>query len=397
MRLLHVHSGNLYGGVETLLKTVASCRGLCPDMQPEFALCFDGRIAAELRETGATVHMLGGVRARNPLQVVRVRRRLIEILSGRGFDAVICHMAWPLALFGPAVRQANLPLVFWMHDAILRKNWLTLWAGLSRPDLVICNSRFTASTLGQLFSKIPYEVLYYPVSSQAQKLESVQRDVLRRCFNTAPETLVLMQASRMELWKGHWLLLEALARLTHLTDWVCWIAGGPQRREEVAYTHAVHARTNDLGLAHRIRFLGQRSDITELLGAADIYCQPNLYAEPFGIVFIEAMHGGVPVVTTAAGGPLEIVDQSCGVLVPPDDAALLAAQLETLITNGAMRRQMGAAAIRRAADLCDPRKQLQRMNEIIAGAAEARLRTKASGFSAAGRVGNQAVRAINRG
>src|SRR5712692_4243742 len=52
MRLLHVHSGNLYGGVEALLHTVASCRELCPERQSEFVLCFEGRIAAELRQAG---------------------------------------------------------------------------------------------------------------------------------------------------------------------------------------------------------------------------------------------------------------------------------------------------------------------------------------------------------
>jgi glycosyltransferase involved in cell wall biosynthesis len=396
MRILHVHSGNLYGGVETLLKTLAYCRGLCPEMQSEFALCFEGRIATELKEIGARVHMLGEVRARNPLQVVRGRRRLTKLLRDKEFDAVICHMTWPLALFGPAVRHANLPLIYWMHDALLRKNWLTLWAGRSRPDLVVCNSRFTASTLGQPFSKARYEVLYYPILCKAQKLGSVRSDALRRDFNTAREAIVIIQASRMEQWKGHFLLLEALARLAHLPDWVCWIAGGPQRREEVVYTNSVQAHARALGLANRIRFLGQRSDMAQLLCASDIYCQPNLSAEPFGIVFIEAMYAGLPVVATAAGGPLEIIDQSCGVLVPPNNAALLAAELESLITNDGKRRQMGAVAIGRAAQLCDPRRQLQRMNEILDRVTDARFKTKAPALIAASSCGNQVGRAIHR-
>ena len=66
-----------------------------------------------------------------------------------------------------------------------------------------------------------------------------------------------------------------------------------------------------------MRWLGQRRDVPELLAAADIYCQPNVGAEPFGIVFVEALYTGLPVVTTALGGALEIIDASCGVLVPP--------------------------------------------------------------------------------
>jgi glycosyltransferase involved in cell wall biosynthesis len=369
MRLLHVHSGNLYGGVETLLSTMARCRGLCAEMHPEFALCFDSRIAAELRQAGATVHILGNVRARNPVQVIRARRRLIQILRTAVFDAVICHMEWPLAIFGPAVRSVNLPLIFWMHDAVTDRNWLELWAGLSSPDLVICNSRFTAATLGRLFRGMPFETLYNPVEHCAGILEAAQREALRRGLDTASEAVVLMQASRMEPWKGHGLLLEALARLADVPQWVCWIAGGPQRREEVAYAETLRARAIELGLERRVHFLGQRSDVAQLLLAADIYCQPNLRPEPFGIAFIEAMHAGLPVVTTAAGGLLEIIDESCGVLVQPNDAASLAFRLETLIGNGELRHRLGVAGVRRAIQLCDASTQLQRLHAIMRRAA----------------------------
>ena len=365
MRVLHVSSGKLYGGVETLLGTLASCRDLCAEMQPEFALCFDGRIADELRQSGARVHILGAVRVRNPVQVISARRRLLEILNSSKFDAVICHMAWPLAIFRPVVRRANLPLIFWMHDAALQRDWLSLWAGLSRPELVICNSQFTASTTGRLLGRTPVEILYNPVVCLAKKLQTAQREALRTRLDIAHEALVLIQVSRMQPGKGHWLLLDALARLAHAPQWVCWIAGGPQRPEEVGYAKSLHARAIDLGIEHRIRFLGQRSDVAELLLAADIYCQPNLGPEAFGIAIIEAMHAGLPVVTTEVGGPVEILDESCGVLVPPNDAVSLATQLETLMRNEGLRRRLGAAAIRRAARLCDPATQLNRLHTLI--------------------------------
>ena len=253
MRLLHVSSGYLYGGVERLLRTLANWRGLCAEMQPEFALCFDDRITAELTQAGTAVHIIGRGRVRNPIQVVRARRRLMQILSEGAFDAVICHMAWPLAIFGPAVRRVNLPLIFWMHDAIEHKE-VALWAGLSSPDLVICNSRFTASTLRQLFNRTPFEILYNPVVRSAKKLESAQRTTLRSRFDTAPEALVLIQASRMQPWKGHRLLLQALARLAHLPQWVCWIAGGPQRQREVEYANSLRGPAVELGIERAYTF-----------------------------------------------------------------------------------------------------------------------------------------------
>ena len=371
MRLLHVHSGNLYGGVETLLLSLERCRALCPEMQPAFALCFDGRIAAELRQAGATVFIVGRVRARNPVQIIRARRRLRRILNAGAFDAVICHMAWPLAVFGAAVRRVRLPLIFWMHDAVTRRNWLSTWAGLSLPDLVICNSRFTASTLERMFTAAPVENLYHPVPRPAETLKPAQRQALRNRLNTPCEAVVIVQASRMDPGKGHHLLLSALAQLADVPHWVCWIVGGAQRREEVAYEATLHARSIELGLTERMRFLGQRTDVAQLLAAADIFCQPNLGAEAFGIAFIEAMHAGLPVVTTATCGPLEILNESCSVLVSPNDATALAAQLDMLLKNEALRRQLGAAGISRAAQLCDPGRQLKRLQGIIQQAVNA--------------------------
>src|SRR5579872_6438503 len=52
IRVLHVAAGKLYGGVETLLVTLARYHKLCPEMEPEFAVCFEGRLAEELRATG---------------------------------------------------------------------------------------------------------------------------------------------------------------------------------------------------------------------------------------------------------------------------------------------------------------------------------------------------------
>jgi glycosyltransferase involved in cell wall biosynthesis len=82
-----------------------------------------------------------------------------------------------------------------------------------------------------------------------------------------------------------------------------------------------------------------------LLVAADIHCQPNTGPEPFGIAFVEALYAGLPVVTTAIGGGLEIVDESCGKLVAPDDANALSKVLRSLITNPGERAILAAGGL----------------------------------------------------
>ena len=81
-----------------------------------------------------------------------------------------------------------------------------------------------------------------------------------------------------------------------------------------------------------------------LYQGADIAVVPSLWREPFGLVAVEAMAAGLPVVASDTGGLSDIVRPGqTGLLVPPGDAAALAAALETLLDDAALRARMGAA------------------------------------------------------
>ena len=88
----------------------------------------------------------------------------------------------------------------------------------------------------------------------------------------------------------------------------------------MAYVDALVAAARRLGIDDRVRWLGERQDVRRLLGAADVHCQANVAPEPFGIAYVEALAAGLPVVASRAGGAMEIVDESCGVLVPAGDS-----------------------------------------------------------------------------
>jgi glycosyltransferase involved in cell wall biosynthesis len=143
------------------------------------------------------------------------------------------------------------------------------------------------------------------------------------------------------------------------------MVGGPQRAKEEDYFRRLQETARELGIADRVRFLGQRSDVPELLAAADIFCQPNQGPEPFGLVFIEALHAGRPIVTTALGGPVEIVDESCGLLAEPDNPAALSAALRRLIQAPELRERLGRSGPRRASKLCDPATQLKELHRLL--------------------------------
>jgi len=365
MRLLHIHSGNLYGGVETMLSTIARC-SRPESLEHEFALCFDGRLAEELRACGAPLHWLGAAQTRRPLSILRARRRLRDRLRDGRFDAVVCHMPWAQALFARTVRASGCPQLFWMHDVATGRHWLEKWARRTPPDFALCNSIYTAAMLPRLYPHTAYEVLYPPVELTPVRIEPTRRTALRRHFTTPADAVVIVQASRLQPWKGHRVHLEALGRLRAIPGWVCWIVGGAHQRADVQYLATLETRAGELGIADRVRFCGERADVPDLLAAADIYCQPNARAEPFGIVFIEALGAALPIVTAGLGGAAEIVDSSCGLSVPPNDPERLAEALRRLIEDASLRTRLGQAGPARAAILCDPRARLAQLSAIIA-------------------------------
>jgi glycosyltransferase involved in cell wall biosynthesis len=366
VRVLHLYSGNLYGGVETMLASVARHRQLCPEMEPHFGLCFEGRLRDELTAAGARVHLLGHTRVSRPWTVWRARWRLGELLRKERIDVAVCHSCWPHALFAKVARRQKTPLVFWARDLPTGRHWLERWARRRPPDLLLANSKVTLSAaLIHLFPRTPGEVVYNPLSAaDLPDAGSVRRRV-RASLGEAEDAVVILLASRLERWKGHGLLLEALARLREAPGWVCWLAGGAQRPHEEAYLRELQDITSRHGLAGRVRFLGQRSDVPELLAAADVHCQPNTGPEPFGNAFIEALYAGLPVVTTALGGALEIVDETCGVLVTPDEPGRLAEALGGLVRDAGLRARLGAAGPHRARHLCDPARQLGRIHQVL--------------------------------
>lgn len=363
MRVLHVNAGNLYGGIETLLVTLARCRHLCPEMEPSFALCFEGRLSKELTEAGVRVHVLGNVRISRPWTVLRARRTFRQLLHDESFDIVLTHGSWSHAIFGSEATRAKIVLVSWLHGVVNGRHGLEYWAGRTAPDLAICNSRFTAGHADKLFAGVRKEVVYLPLAAPSG-LESA-REAIRSELGADNETVVILQASRMEELKGQEMLLAALARLRAFPNWTCWIAGGAQRIQERSYMALLQNQVTALDLSDRVRFLGQRSDIPVLMAAADIFCQPNRSAEGFGLTFVESLQAGLPVISTRIGGAMEIIDEHCGILVPAGDVAALADALRRLIEDPRERGRLSSSGPSRAKALCDPAMQLEQLHGTL--------------------------------
>jgi glycosyltransferase involved in cell wall biosynthesis len=350
LNVLHVYSGNLFGGVERMLISLATLDA--SQSRPYFALCFEGRLSHTLRAKGAPVTLLGPVRLRNPLSALRARRALARLLRSHNFDAVICHSIWTYCIFARVVARAGRAPILYLHDIPDAKNLFYRWAWRRPPALCIANSVTTAEPLAQMQPRVAVRIVHPLVSPPPPPdLGAVQR--LRAEWGAKPEDMVILQASRFDSWKGHRNLLQALGDMRDVPGWRCWVAGSPQRPEEETYRRELVDLIDALGIVERVSFLGHRDDMETALAACDVYCQPNETPEPFGMVFVEALYAGRPVVCRALGGALEIVTPECGILCPTG-VKPLADALRRLLENSQLRQQMSEAGRARAAAVFGP-------------------------------------------
>ena len=153
-------------------------------------------------------------------------------------------------------------------------------------------------------------------------------------------TPLIGSAARIDTWKGFDILLDAvplIRRARPETEFV--VAGGLVAGKE-AYAGDLAARAEALGGVH---WLGPRQDVPDLMADVDVFVQVSTAPEPFGLVIVEALASGAPVVAGAAGGPLEILGPAAagpqgspaGRLVPSGDADALAAAVLALLPPGA--------------------------------------------------------------
>jgi D-inositol-3-phosphate glycosyltransferase len=164
---------------------------------------------------------------------------------------------------------------------------------------------------------------------------------------TLPHRVVVV--SRLVERKG---IGNAIAALVQVPDTELVIAGGPEpaRLADDAEARRLRQLAYEHGVADRVVFRGrvERAAVPALIRSADaVACTP--WYEPFGMVALEAMACGVPVIATAVGGLVDTVrDGVTGVLVPPRDVDRLAERLRTLLANDELRTQLGRAGAQRA-------------------------------------------------
>jgi glycosyltransferase involved in cell wall biosynthesis len=161
---------------------------------------------------------------------------------------------------------------------------------------------------------------------------------LRASLSGGTERPIVFTPARLHSQKGHVDLLEAAALVP---DAIFVLAGdGPERP-------ALEAQARSLGIEGRVRFLGHRTDIPQLLAVSDLFVLPSLY-EGLPLSVLEAMAAGKPVIATQIGGTSEAVTNGeTGVLVMPRDSNALAAAIQRMLTDHDLASRLAQSALDR--------------------------------------------------
>ena len=205
---------------------------------------------------------------------------------------------------------------------------------------------FFSGFIGEKHSKSRHEA-----EERSQVIHNSIANVPRRpAFSSGNENEphrppVLCFVGRIVPEKGVELLLKALGGLRS-EEWFLKV-GGTGNPE---YLDLLKSQASELGISDKVEWLGYQEDIWQVMGSADIGVIPSVVPESFGLTILEFMNMGVPVVSTSGGAQGEIIRNGRdGILVEPEESALRGALAE-LIASPAKRRDMGKAALERAAD-----------------------------------------------
>jgi glycosyltransferase involved in cell wall biosynthesis len=246
----------------------------------------------------------------------------------------LCHIHLPLLSYEPAVvgklaRAAALPLY----------------------DLVVATAQWYEHGLRALFRPPAGRLTSVPLGIELERFrnDSIDRARARARFGVPESARVIAVVGLLQRVKQPQLAVEALPQILERIDDAILLFAGGEPLSDPGFRADLERRATRLGVLDRIRFLGFVHDVSSVYACADILLHCAL-GESFGLVLVEAMAMGRPVVAIRAGGPAEIVvDRVTGRLIPPPgNPADVAAAVSELLADCEQLETMGSAACRRA-------------------------------------------------
>ena len=303
----------------------------------------DERLLAEATGLGARVHRLHGARLYDPRPLLRLTR----LLSRERFDVVHLQDPYPAPMALLASLVFGIPVVTTRHvladdHSNIRadvRSRLLLRVMRAASDRIILPAARLRTPFAEQSGISPGRMVVVHNGIVSRPLVEGARDLLRRQLGWRSEERIILIVALLRGGKGHEDLFAAMPQI---------LQASPGARLKVVGDGRERARLEALAspLGEAVAFLGMRSDVPDLMSAADLLVLPS-WSEAYPTVLLEAAMAGLPSVTTDVGGAAEIVvDGETGLVVPPRSPDSLAQAIIGIVEDEQRLRSLGLAARR---------------------------------------------------
>jgi glycosyltransferase involved in cell wall biosynthesis len=377
MRVMYLSpSGQLGGAEASLLDLLASLRSARPSWMLHLLVAGEGPLAARAEAIGVGTSTL-----RFPAAIARLGESGARSAAGRsGFVGQLAVAAPPIASYVSRLRrriQAIAPevvhsnglkmhvlaaqsrlsssLIWHLHDYLGRRAMsarLLQWSR-SRCAAIIANSSSVADDVRSTLKDV--EVIAVPNAVDLARFspdgDRLDLDGLARLPQPSSQTIRIGLIGTFARWKGHEIFLRAIARMPADVPVRAYVIGDAVYETEGSqYTRdELQQLVSELGIADRVGFTGFVPAPEAALRALDVVVHASTEPEPFGLVIVEAMATGRPVIVSLAGGAAEIVTSGEDALAHrPGDVDALAERLTALAKDESLRVRIGRAGRRTA-------------------------------------------------
>jgi glycosyltransferase involved in cell wall biosynthesis len=285
-----------------------------------------------------------------------VRQHRIEVVHWNFYHPLFNPYLWALTVWMPGVDHYFTDHISRPGAGLVASRGVDLRSRLKRLLIaryrkVLCVSDFVLDQMRHVAGARAERVDHFINTDRFRPDASARRQV-RQGLGTGEEFVAVTVAYLIKD-KGVDIAIKALAQLPE--DVVLWVVG--QGREQ----SNLEALAQELGLARRVLFLGPKRNVEPFLQAADCALCPSVWAEAAGLVNLEALACGLPVVASRIGGiPELIADGRTGYLFTPGNARELADCIRRLMSDAALRHRMGHEARSDAVERFSPQSQIGR-------------------------------------
>jgi glycosyltransferase involved in cell wall biosynthesis len=360
IRVLHIVGDFLVGGAESVATNLL--RTTDPEQFDMRAISLRGPFGTKLEkilaQDGIPVWYMRKKRGFDPIVLARVAR-IMEHFRPQVVHTHIFALRYAL----PYMLCRRVPaMVHTVHNLAEREvEWYGRWVhqlAFRRGVLPVAIASEVADSIRRVYGIDDFPLIPNGIPVDTLRRPSIDRERWRRKEGFVTTDVLFVCVAVLRPQKNPTLLLEAF-RLGLASDpraHLLFAGTGPLKSK-------LERQIGALGLQERVHLLGIRSDVPEILNAADVFVLSSDYeGNPLSVM--EAMAAGKPMICTAVGGVPELVGGRCGLLVPPQNIKALAGAMRRMLESPKARKSMGEASARRAVERFDLRAMTQAYEDL---------------------------------